>query len=164
MILTFQAPEGQPAYHIDAGALNNELAAALGGWCNGWSASHNASQAIVTLSPEREGDAALVGQVVAAHVANTAVREARNAILANIATIEKTYPITHRFSREQTTFIFQVLLALVNKVNALDAEVAVLAARAAAPLPTAALDPAPYAVQVTTTVDGQIVALREQLP
>jgi hypothetical protein len=75
MILTFTAPEGQEPYRIDAGALNNELAAALGGWLNGWSASHNASQAIITLDDSRVADEQLVRDTVAAHVANTDARE-----------------------------------------------------------------------------------------
>lgn len=98
MNLTYQAAEGQPAWRIDAGALNNELAAALGGWCNGWSASHNASQAIVTLSPEREGDAALVQQVVEAHVANTDKREWNKGIEAQITALEAT--VTQRMLRD----------------------------------------------------------------
>ena len=80
MNLTFRAPPDQPAYRIDAAALNNELATALGGWGNGWTASHNASEAIVTL-PDTASQATidLVNTTIAAHVANTAARESAKA-------------------------------------------------------------------------------------
>jgi hypothetical protein len=53
---------------VDAGKLNDELAAALGDWCVGWTPTHNANEAIVTLSPEREGDEQLVRDTIEAHI------------------------------------------------------------------------------------------------
>lgn len=63
--------------------LNDELAAALGGWCIGWSASHNAHEAIVDLSPEREADEQLVRDTIEAHIAAAPARafKARCAVL-----------------------------------------------------------------------------------
>lgn len=103
--------------------------------------------------------------------------------LKGIATIERTRPITPRLLRELTLVLWQIVQALIakinaldaenvtliGKINALDAEVAVLAARAPAPMtpriaaPLPGLDPPPYGVGLVAQVDAQIVALRDQL-
>lgn len=74
---------------IDAILLNNELAAALGGWCNGWSASHNAYEAIVTLDETRVGDAVLVRNIITSHIANIPIREKQKEIDKEIVQIEQ---------------------------------------------------------------------------
>ncbi len=83
---------------VDAGKLNEELAAALGDWCVGWTASHNASEAIVTLSPEREGDEQLVRDTIQKHIAQAPAREAAKPFDAEILRLEAT--VTERMYRE----------------------------------------------------------------
>ena len=74
---------------VDAGKLNDELAAALGDWCVGWTPTHNANEAIVTLSPEREGDEQLVLDTIAAHIAAAPARKAAKPFDAEILRLEQ---------------------------------------------------------------------------
>ena len=116
MNLTFQASEGQPPYRIDAGALNNDLAAALGGWCNGWNTNNTCpTQAIVNIDDER--NAALVRRVVEAHIAAADVREWNKAIDAQIAALEAT--VTQRTLREAA-------LGATGRLKSVDGQIAAL--------------------------------------
>lgn len=117
--LTFRSEQDQEPYRIDAAALNEELADALGGWCNGWSASHNAHEAIVDLSDERSDNATvkLVTDTVNAHIANTAKREHNKAIQAQIEVLE--YSLTPRMIRD-------ALLGDSTRVQAVEKQIAAL--------------------------------------
>lgn len=84
---------------VDAAKLNDELAAALGDWCVGWTPTHNANEAIVTLSPEREGDEQLVRDTIEAHIDAAPIREHNAPIDAEIAKLEAS--VTQRMLRER---------------------------------------------------------------
>ena len=84
---------------VNAGKLNDELAAALGSWCVGWSASHNANEAIVTLSDERAGDEQLVRDTIQKHIESAPVREHNSEIDKQISALEA--KVTQRMLRER---------------------------------------------------------------
>jgi len=119
MNLTFKAAEGEPPYSINASALNDELAAALGGWGNGWSARHNAVEAIVDLDDARRADEALVRTVVEAHIANTDKREHNRTVIEQIAALEA--KVTSRMVREAVLGSTPRLQAVETKIAALRA-------------------------------------------
>lgn len=120
MKLIFKAVEGEAAYRIDAVALNNELAAALGGWCNvaGWNASHTATEAVVDIDDETKADT--VRQVVEDHIANTAKREHNAGVLAEITALEAT--VTQRMLRDAA-------LGDTTRLKAVNAQIAALRAQ-----------------------------------
>jgi len=73
---------------VDAGKLNEELAAALGDWCVGWTPRHNAHEAIVDLSPEREGDEDLVRVTILSHLDRVPAREVEKRFAAKFLAVE----------------------------------------------------------------------------
>ena len=84
---------------VDAGKLNDELAAALGDWCVGWTPTHNAHEAIVTLSIERAGDEQLVRDTIQKHIEAAPIREHNSEIDKQISALEA--KVTQRMLRER---------------------------------------------------------------
>ena len=84
-----------------------------------------------------------------------------NPALENIANLERDYPMTHRgHGREFPLFIEVVIRQLHAKINALDAEIAVIANRTAAPLPNI---PVTHMIALIKTVDDAIKVERAKL-
>jgi len=85
----------------------------------------------------------------------------KDAALAAIAALETGSPMTHRgHGREFPLFIETVMRQLHAKINALDAEIAVLANRTPAPLPYI---PVTHMIAVIKTVDDLIKVERAKL-
>lgn len=103
----------------------------------------------VQLTPEEVADAEA-----------RAAAEAAVAPLRAIVEIEQRNPITHRANREFKLADLAVLRQLRDKINALDAEVAQLASRPAAPLPAI---PESHLERVLTQVEQAIRAERAKL-
>jgi hypothetical protein len=77
-----------------------------------------------------------------------------------ITALERNNPFTHRGHREQSLGLDLILRSLVSKINALDAEIAVLANRTPAPLPSI---PVTHLITVVKAVDDAIKAERAKL-
>ena len=98
MNLTFQAGIDAPAYKIDAHQLNLELAAALGGWNNGYDTS-GTHQSGVVIRVDAGVDIELVTSIINDHIANTDIREANKQIQEQILALEA--KVTQRILRER---------------------------------------------------------------
>ncbi len=98
MNLTFQAGIDAPAYKIDAHQLNLELAAALGGWNNGYDTS-GTHQSGVVIRLDAGVDIELVTSIINDHIANTDIREANKQIQEQILALEA--KVTQRILRER---------------------------------------------------------------
>ena len=105
---------------VDAGKLNDELAAALGDWCVGWTPTHNANEAIVTLSPERGGDEKLVRDTIDAHIAKGVEREAAKPLEEAMRKIESEQ--TPRMLREAALGVNTAIMALQHIQDAIVAK------------------------------------------
>jgi hypothetical protein len=98
MNLTFQAGIDAPAYRIDAHQLNLALAAALGGWNNGYDTS-GTHQSGVVIRLDAGVDVELVTSIINDHIANTDIREANKQIQEQILALEA--KVTQRMLRER---------------------------------------------------------------
>jgi hypothetical protein len=105
---------------VDAGKLNEELAAALGDWCEGWTPRHNnGTEAIVILLPEREKDEQLVRDTIAAHIAAAPAREAAKPFDAEILRLEQS--VTEKMYRDAALGNSVALKAISDAIAAQEA-------------------------------------------
>ena len=82
------------------------------------------------------------------------------AIKDQIAQLETSAPVTHRFLRELTLETFQAMEFLLNCVNTLEARCAALQGVPPSPVPM----PTPsYGIQLIASLNAEIEALREEL-